>query len=33
MDINIKSVNGDIVNLSKVGIFYNKENQKALIAL
>ena len=29
MDINIKSVNGDIVNLSKVGIFYNKENQKA----
>ena len=29
MGINIKSVNGDIVNLSKVGIFYNKENQKA----
>lgn len=29
MDINIKSVNGDIVNLSKVGIIYNKENQKA----
>lgn len=29
MDINIKSVNGDIVNLSKVGILYNKENQKA----
>ena len=29
MNANIKSVNGDIVNLSKVGIFYNKENQKA----
>ncbi len=25
----IKSINGDIVNLTKVGIFYNKENQKA----
>lgn len=25
----IKSVNGDVVNLSTVGIFYNKENQKA----
>lgn len=25
----IKSINGDVVNLNKVGIFYNKENQKA----
>ncbi|MBQ8887637.1 MAG: NAD(+)/NADH kinase [Candidatus Gastranaerophilales bacterium] len=25
----IKSVKGDIVNLQKIGIFYNKENQKA----
>lgn len=25
----IKSVKGDVVNLQKVGIFYNKENQKA----
>ena len=25
----IKSVNGDIVNLSNVGIFYNKDNSKA----
>ena len=25
----IKSVKGDVVNLEKIGIFYNKENQKA----
>ena len=25
----IKSVKGDVVNLQKIGIFYNKENQKA----
>ena len=25
----IKSVNGDEINLSKTGVFYNKENQKA----
>lgn len=25
----IRSINGDVVNLNKVGIFYNKENQKA----
>lgn len=25
----IKSVKGDVINLQKIGIFYNKENQKA----
>lgn len=25
----IKSINGDTVNLSRVGVFYNKDNQKA----
>ena len=29
MDNIIKSVNGDIVNISNVGIFYNKDNEKA----
>ena len=29
METIIKSVNGDIVNLSNIGIFYNKDNQNA----
>ena len=29
METHIKSINGQIVNLSHVGIFYNSDNQKA----
>ncbi len=29
MNLEIKSVNGDIINMENIGIFYNKENQRA----